>query len=101
MCLAQEHNAEERLELTAPRSRVKDSTTEPLRSRVLCWLEKSNFAEFKVHLIHKKQVPLIHNTVLILCDEGAGLVDVYKTIHSVLRGDSSDHLKYTYSQPSL
>ena len=36
--------------------------------------KKNDFAEFKVHFIHRKQVPLLHNTVLILCDEGAGLV---------------------------
>ena len=35
------------------------------------------FAELKVHLIHRKQVPLLHNTVLILCDEGAALVAVH------------------------
>ena len=29
------------------------------------------FAEFKIRLIHNKQVALLHNTVLILCDEGA------------------------------
>ena len=36
MCLAQGHNAvmPVRLELGAPRSRVKHSTTEPLRSHV-------------------------------------------------------------------
>ena len=38
------------------------------------------FAEFKVHLIHRKQVPLLHSTVLILCDEGDGLVAVIKTV---------------------
>ena len=27
-----------------------------------------------VHLIHRKWAPLLHNTVLILCDEGDGLV---------------------------
>ena len=27
-----------------------------------------------VHLIHRKRVPLLHNTVLILCDERDGLV---------------------------
>ena len=38
------------------------------------WLKKNNdFAEFKVHLIHRKQVPLFHNTVFLLCDEGARL----------------------------
>ena len=36
--------------------------------------KNNNFVEFKVHLIHGKQVPLIHNTVvLILCYEGDGL----------------------------
>ena len=29
-----------------------------------------------VHLIHRKWVPLLHNTVMILCDEGDGLVAV-------------------------
>ena len=29
---------------------------------------------------HRKQVPLLHNTVLFLCDEGAGLVAVFKAI---------------------
>ena len=38
--------------------------------------ENNNFAEFMVHLIHRKQIPLLHNTVLILCDEGDGLVAV-------------------------
>ena len=36
-------------------------------------------------LIHRKQVPLLHNTVLILCDEGAGLV-------AVKRGPNRDRL---------
>ena len=32
-------------------------------SIILHWLEKSNdFAEFKIDLIHRKQVPLLHNT---------------------------------------
>ena len=35
-----------------------------------------NLGEFKVPLIHRKQVPLLRNTVLILCDEGDGLVVV-------------------------
>ena len=35
--------------------------------------KNNDFAEFKVHLIHRKHAPLLHNTVLILCDEGAGL----------------------------
>ena len=29
-----------------------------------------------VHLIHRKRVPLLHNTVLILCNEGDGLMAV-------------------------
>ena len=48
-----------RLEPAAPRPQVKHSTTEPLRSL-------------------KKQVPLLHNTVLILCNEEAGLMAVIK-----------------------
>ena len=45
--------------------------------KFLYLLEKNNdFAEIKVPLIHRKQVPLLHNTVLILCDEGDGLVAV-------------------------
>ena len=31
-----------------------------------------------VHLIHRKRVPLLHNSVLILCDEGDGLVAMSK-----------------------
>ena len=38
--------------------------------------ENNEFAEFMVHLIHRKRVPLLHNTVLILCDEGVGLLAV-------------------------
>ena len=40
--------------------------------------KNKDFAELKVPLIHRKQVPLLHNTVLILCDEGDGLVAVEK-----------------------
>ena len=36
----------------------------------------NDFAEFKVHLIHRKQGSLLHNTVLILCDEGLVAVNV-------------------------
>ena len=36
----------------------------------------SDFAEIIAPLIHRKQVPLLHNMVLILCNEGAGLVAV-------------------------
>ena len=32
----------------------------------------NDFAEFKVHLIHRKQVTLLHNTVWILYDGGPG-----------------------------
>ena len=38
--------------------------------------KNNDFAEFKVHIIHRKQVPLLHNTVMILSDEGAGLMTV-------------------------
>ena len=38
--------------------------------------KKYGFAEFKVHIIHRKQAPILHNTVLILCDEGNGFVAV-------------------------
>ena len=38
--------------------------------------KNNDFVKFNVHLIHRKHVPLLHNTVLILCDEGAGLVAV-------------------------
>ena len=41
--------------------------------------KNNHFAEFKVYLIHRKQVPLLHNTVLILYDEEAGLVAVIMT----------------------
>ena len=36
--------------------------------------KNNDLVELKAHLIHMKQVPLVHNTVLILCDEGAGFV---------------------------
>ena len=42
--------------------------------------KNNDFAEFNVHLIHRKQVPLLHFTVLILCYEGDGLVAV--TVHN-------------------
>ena len=52
---------------------------QPFRiSKILYLLEKNNdFAEFKVHHIHRKQAPR-DNTVLILCDEEAGLMAVIK-----------------------
>ena len=33
-----------------------------------------------VHLIHWKLVALLHNTVLILCDEGDGLVAMFTVV---------------------
>ena len=48
---------------------------------MLHWLEKNNnFVKFKVHLIHRKRVPLLRRTVLIFCDEGAELVAVLVTV---------------------
>ena len=38
------------------------------------------FVEFMVHLIHRKRVPLLHNTEMILCDEGDGLVAVKELV---------------------
>ena len=35
-----------------------------------------------VHLIHRKQVHLLHDTELILCNEGAGLVAVHMLLAS-------------------
>ena len=47
----------------------------------ICIDYKNNgYAEFKVHLIHRKQVPLLHNTVLIWCDDWDGLVGVIYNI---------------------
>ena len=37
-------------------------------------MNNTDFAEFKAHLIHRKQVSLLNYTVLNLCDEGAELV---------------------------
>ena len=36
----------------------------------------NNFVEFMVNLIDRKQVPLLHSTVLILCNEGNRVVGV-------------------------
>ena len=36
--------------------------------------EAHDIAEFMVRLIHRKQVPLLHNTVLILCNEEAEMM---------------------------
>ena len=44
-----------------------------------CSIDKkknNDFVEFKDLLIHRKQVPLLHNTALILCYEEDGSVDV-------------------------
>ena len=45
-----------------------------LDSKIFILFRKNtDFVEFKVNLIHRKLAPLLHNTVLILCDEGAEL----------------------------
>ena len=36
--------------------------------------KNNDFVKVKVHLIHRKRVPLLHNTVLILYYEGDGCV---------------------------
>ena len=41
--------------------------------KMLYFRENNDFAESIAHLIHRKWVPLLYNTVLILCDEGDGL----------------------------
>ena len=46
-------------------------------------MKNNDFVEFNVHLIHRNQVPLFHNAVLILCDEGAGCVAVH---HFAIKG---------------
>ena len=57
------------------------------------------FAEFKVHLIHRKQVPVLHITVLILCDEGDGMVAL--DIHHNLENANCDPLKRKLNNPIL
>ena len=47
--------------------------------------ENNDFAEFMAHLIHRKRVPLLHNTVLILCDEGDGLVAVFEEYYHTVK----------------
>ena len=47
-----------------------------ISKNIVLFRENNNFAEFMVHLIHRKRVPLLHNTVLIVCNEGDGLVAV-------------------------
>ena len=49
-----------------------------LLENITIWLD------LKVPFIHRKQVPLLHNTLLILCDEGDGLVAVIIYISAVL-----------------
>ena len=52
-------------------------------------MTNDGFAELKVHLIHWKQVLLLQNTVLILCDEGDGLVAVIRFARKVQKyGDA-------------
>ena len=46
----------------------------------LLFTRKNGFIEFKAHLIHREHVPLLHNTVLIVCYEGDGLVGVIKAL---------------------
>ena len=45
--------------------------------------KNKEFAEFKVHLIHRKKGLLLYNTVLILCNEGVGLVAVIMRIEHI------------------
>ena len=40
--------------------------------------KNNKFIDFKVYFIHSKLVPLLNNTVLILCYEGDGLVGIYR-----------------------
>ena len=59
-------------------------------------------AEFKVHLIHRKQVPLLHNTVLILCDEGAGLVALQFITHlAMLYNNTHNNAMYISQNHNL
>ena len=46
--------------------------------------KNNDIAEFEVPLINRKQVPLLHNTLLILCNEGAGLVAVTSKLKILL-----------------
>ena len=36
--------------------------------------KNNDFVEFKAHLIHRKHVPLLHNTEVILCYKRDGIV---------------------------
>ena len=48
------------------------------------WQEKINVSvEFKIHLIHRKLISLLHKTVLILCYEWVELVGVIKELHAL------------------
>ena len=56
-------------------------------STILALSRLANFAEFGISLIQRKQNSLLRNTVLILYDEGAGLMAVSIAIemfHSTL-----------------
>ena len=58
-----------------------------IRNSTLALSRLANFAEFGISLIQRKQNPLLRSTVLILYDEGAGLVAVSIAIemfHSTL-----------------
>ena len=45
-----------------------------------------------VHLIHRKRVPLLHNTILILCVEGDGLVAVMDRLNIQIRHKFNLHM---------
>ena len=46
--------------------------------------KNNDFAEYKGNLIHSKLVPLLHNTVLILGNKGAGFVAMHITYKVLL-----------------
>ena len=70
-------NTDSRISLCvrAPYLKYVKGTHQSHQIAFLYLLKNNDFAEIKVPLINRKQVPL-HNTVLILCDEGDGLVAV-------------------------
>ena len=49
-----------------------------------------------VNLIHRKRVSLLHNTVLILCDEGDGLVAVIRVFKYTKDKRKPNLLVYIY-----
>ena len=55
---------------------VKYVSNSIIRILKLSIVKKINAIELKVHLMHWKQVPLLHNTVLISCSEGIRLVGI-------------------------